>query len=88
MNGLYTIESVRRRDGSVHEREARRKGHRVRIGHIGGDAPLRAEYVDEPGAVLHTSPVSDWVRTDSGKLVVWTGNSVYTFRKIDEEVAD
>ena len=88
MNGLYTIESVRRRDGTVHEREARRKGHRVRVGHIGAGAPLRAEYVDEPGAILHTSPVSDWIRADSGKLVVWTGNSVYTFRIVNEEAAD
>ena len=87
MSGLYTVESVKNRDGSVHEREARRQGHRVRIIRIGSSAPLLAEYIDEKDTILRTSPVSDWV--DSGeRLIVWTRNSVYTFRKIDEEAAE
>jgi len=87
LNKIYTIESVKHRDGSAHERETRRKGHRVRIGHLGSSAPLIAEYIDEPDAVLRTSPVSDWIRGD-GKLIVWTRNSTYTFRKVEGGAAE
>lgn len=82
---IYVVESIERRDGNVHERFARRQGHRVRILRLAGGVPLLAEYIDEVDMVLRTSLVSDWVRSDE-RLIVWTRNSVYKFRKVNEEV--
>ncbi|MCD9024350.1 hypothetical protein [Cohnella silvisoli] len=93
MTGLYVIESIRdRKTGEAHEREARRKNHRVNILRAEVGHRLIADYVDEPGSTLRTTVVTDadtysldWWLGD--RLVVETENTVYTFRKISEEVA-
>lgn len=80
--GLYVIESIRYRDGTPHEREGRRKGHRVQITHLKRGEVMAAAYVDDGGSILRTTRVQEIVRTDGDEvLVVRTRNSVYTFRK-------
>lgn len=85
--GIYEIESIEYRDGGIHERTDRVKGHRFRIIRLAGSAPLLAEYVDEADVILRTSSVSDWVRSED-RLIIWTRNSVYKFRKVNKEAAE
>ncbi|MEW9697985.1 hypothetical protein [Paenibacillus sp. SI8] len=75
---IYVIDSIRHRDGTPHEREARRKGHRVEIVNCRVGQSMVYGYVDE-GTAVHTSLVQD-VITGEGELVVWTDNSEYTFK--------
>lgn len=78
----YVIESIRYPDGTPHERDARRKGHRVQIAHLKRGEVMAAVYVDDGGKLLRTTRVREIVRTDGDEvLVVRTRNSVYTFRK-------
>lgn len=77
MTQIYTIESIRNRDGSVHERELRRKGHRVKIEDFIG---LIITYIDEADAYLRTSPVESDV-IDGELRIVTTRNTVYTFKE-------
>lgn len=80
---MYVIERIRHKDGKVHERELRRKGHRVLITHVAIGEPLVIVYVDDGDKVLRTSSVeaynADWNSTE--RLVVQTKNSVYVFSK-------
>jgi hypothetical protein len=80
---IYVIEKVRKFNGDFHERELRRKGHRVRINDVQLGIPLFAEYVDENNAILQTSRVTaynaDW--ENANHLNVQTQNTVYIFRK-------
>lgn len=80
----YVIESIRNTDGTAHEREARRKGQRVEIVALYVDLPLFLRYLDEENASLRTSCVRSIEESADG-LVVTTKNTVYTFRKDDEE---
>lgn len=79
---IYVIEKVREKNGAVHERELRRKGHRVTIESLCVEQPLFYRYVTE-GSLVITSTVeafnTDW--ESEGHLVVQTRNSVYCFRK-------
>ena len=85
--GIYEIESIEYRDGGIHERTDRVKGRRFRIIRLAGSAPLLAGYVDEADVILRTSSVCDWVCSDE-RLIVWTRNSVYKFRKVDKEATE
>lgn len=78
----YTIERVRHKNGTVHERELRRKGHRVRVIILTLGAPMILEYVDS-GGYLTTTDVETYTSPEyiGGALVVQTRNSVYTPRK-------
>jgi hypothetical protein len=76
----YVIESVCNQDGTPHERDGRRKGHRVEIIRCTIGAPLTYRYLDEENARVRTSAV-DNVLIGEGLLVVWTRNTVYTFTK-------
>lgn len=80
---MYIIKRIRNKDGSTHEREFRRKGHRVFIAHVELGKPLEAIYVDDGDKKLITSPLegfnSDWV--EQGHLIAQTENSVYVFGK-------
>lgn len=76
----YVIESVSNADGTPHERNARRKGHRVEITRCTIGSPLLYRYLDEEGARVRTSKVTN-VLIGEGLLVVWTRNSLYTFSK-------
>lgn len=80
---MYTIERIRNKDGTTHEREIRRKGHRVFIAHVQLGKPLEIVYVDDGDKVLHTSPIEAYNEgwNEKGHLVVQTKNTVYTFRK-------
>lgn len=81
MSDIYVIESIRNRaDGNPHEREARRKGHRVEILHCCVGDSLLFAYRDDGGKVLRTSAVSSVSHGDDD-LVVWTRNTVYHFTK-------
>lgn len=75
----YVIKSIRHKDGTPHEREARRKGHCVNILSCRVGASMIYAYADE-GSVVHTSMVIDAL-TGEGELVVWTQNTEYTFVK-------
>lgn len=83
INGIYTIDAVKNADGSTHEREARRKGHRVTIKHLKRSEHMLVVYIDEGGKVLRTSRVRHVGESD-GLIQVTTQNSVYTFRKLEE----
>lgn len=80
---MYVIDSVRQKDGTIHERELRRKGHRVFIAHVAIGDPLEVIYVDDSDKVLRTSPLeaynADW--NSAEKLIAQTKNSVYVFSK-------
>ena len=80
---IYVIDSIREKSGKPHEREGRRKGHRVEITDVSLGIPLVARYIDEDTAYLQTSKVeaynAEW--ETSNHLTVQTRNSVYTFRK-------
>lgn len=76
----YVIESVNNADGTPHERDARRKGHRVEIIRCTIGAPLTYRYIDEENARVRTSNVNN-VLVSGDVLVVWTRNTVYTFTK-------
>lgn len=84
MSNVYVIESIRNLDGSAHEREARRKGQRVFIAALCVTYPMALRYLDDDNKGLRTSRVKGIVESADG-LVVTTKNSVYTFRKGDEE---
>lgn len=79
---VFVIERIRKKNGELHERHNRRKGHRVQIESIELGRPLIAKYIDE-GTNLITSDVeaysADW--KSEGFLVLQTANSVYVFRK-------
>ncbi|UKS30191.1 hypothetical protein LOZ80_15120 [Paenibacillus sp. HWE-109] len=77
---IYVIESIRQKDGTPHEREARRICRRVEIVNCRVGESMICVYIDNGGAVLHTSMVID-VLTGEGTLVVWTQNTEYTFVK-------
>ncbi|WP_337102366.1 hypothetical protein [Paenibacillus sp. YIM B09110] len=77
----YVIESVRNHDGSVHERELRRKGQRIIIVKLGLFSPLLAVYVDDGDAVLQTSNVIAYDGKGTDCDTVKTRNTIYTFRK-------
>lgn len=81
---MYIIKRIRNKDGNTHEREFRRKGHRVFIAHVELGKPLEAVYVDDGNKRLTTSPLeafnSDWV--DQRYLIAQTENSVYVFGKV------
>lgn len=78
----YVIESIRKLDGTPHEREARRKGHRVFINKLTTGNPLLLVYVDEVNQLLHTSTVTGISREES-TLTVTTRNTIYTFRRAE-----
>jgi hypothetical protein len=81
---IYVIARIRTKAGISHEREARRKGHRVSIAEINVGNPLILTYIDDCYKMLCTTPVEAF--TDiGGSIVVQTRNSVYVFRA---EVAD
>lgn len=82
----YEIESIRTKDGDIHERELRRKGHRVDIRGVMLDVPLFATYIDDGDRVLVTSPVEAFAETTTS-LVVHTRYSIYLFRKVTEVIA-
>lgn len=77
---IYIVESVRYPEGTPHEREARRKGHRVQIAHLKRGEVMAAVYVDDGGKLLRTTRVREIEQNDD-VLIVHTRNSVYTFRK-------
>lgn len=82
---MYVIESIRNLDGSPHEREARRKGQRVELLRCEPGAPLLACYRDDYNKILRTSTAKHVLATDGAEeVVVYTQNSVYTFRKLEE----
>jgi hypothetical protein len=81
----YVIERIRKKSGGSHEREARRKGHRVQIGLLQIGAPMLLVYVDDDDKVLRTSPVEAYSCEPDGSigdyLSVQTQNTVYCFRR-------
>jgi hypothetical protein len=85
MSQLYVIESIRNRDGSPHEREARRKGQRVELLQYGPGAPMLVCYRDDHNKILRTSAIENTFYTDGEQdIVVHTQNTVYTFRRLPE----
>lgn len=83
---IYIIERItRRQDGSTHERELRRKGHRVSIVTLMIGAPMIAVYVDDDNKVLTTSNVI-LISRFGDVLKVSTSNSVYTLREAGDSV--
>ncbi|MGE7271392.1 hypothetical protein ACQKK5_08030 [Brevibacillus panacihumi] len=80
--GTYTIDRIRHKNGTVHERELRRKGHRVNVVKLTLGSPMILEYVDS-GGYLMTTEVEAYTPPEyiRGALVVQTRNSVYTLRK-------
>ncbi|MGF9711666.1 hypothetical protein [Paenibacillus naphthalenovorans] len=79
----YVIESVRHRDGSVHEREERRKGQRVVFAVCDVGFSMIYVYPDDDNKIVRTSAVEE-IDVGSDDVVVTTQNTVYTFRKITE----
>lgn len=84
---LYIIESIRNRDGTPHEREARRKGQRVEILSCEVGAPMLVCYRDDINRIMRSSPVIHVHQTEGNEtILVHTENSVYTFEKSEEGV--
>ena len=83
---IYVIDRIRTLNGAIHERESRRKGHRVSIKNVEVGLPLVMRYIDEKDTVLITSPVaavaSDW--KSKKVLVIQTRDTVYTIMKEDD----
>jgi hypothetical protein len=84
---IYEIERIRNKTtGEPHERESRRKGHRVKLEILKLGKPMFLRYIDEEDAILQTSRVEAYnaeYKTASF-LTVQTRNTVYMFRKVSE----
>lgn len=84
----YVIERIRQKNGQPHEREARRKGHRVQLVELTLGSPLILTYPDDGNKVLQTSAVEAFNVNDDGSLrervVIQTRNSVYVLQKLKE----
>lgn len=89
---IYTIVRIRDKSGNPHEREARRKGHRVDIAFLRVGLPMMLVYIDEEDARLLTSPVEEYSRdgevNPEDRLIVKTRDSVYVFEKWTEVGGD
>lgn len=78
----YIIDKIRNlSDGSIHERETRRKGHEVRLLVLQAGACMLWEYIE--GGMVRTSIVQKF-KYDNGVLSVITENSSYEFKGVLE----
>lgn len=79
---VYIIDRIKRKDGSVDERELRRKGQRVVIENLNVGESLVLQFLDDRSRSLVTTSVEayndDWEST--GHLIVQTTNSIYSLR--------
>ncbi len=76
----YVLHSVRNRDGSINERELRRKGHRVEIINCREGEKMLFSYPDDDDKFVQTTRVIGTMDYPD-VLKVFTNNSIYTFRK-------
>ena len=83
---MYVIERIRQKNGQPHEREARRKGHRVQIVTLEIGSPMILSYPDDGNKILQTSAVEAFSVDGAGELsgIIQTRNSVYVLRKLKE----
>lgn len=83
LGAVYEIHKIRDRySDKIHEREVRRKGHRVNIFHLEMNQFMYWTYIDGSG-ITRTSEVKSFSNSaDGATLTVTTKNSVYTFKKI------
>jgi hypothetical protein len=85
---IYEIEKIRNKTtGEPHEREIRRKGHRVKLEQMELEMPMLLRYVDEEDAILRTSIVEAYNADYKivNHLIVQTKNTVYVFRKVADQ---
>jgi hypothetical protein len=85
---IYVIDKIRdKKTGEPHERETRRKGHRVKLERLELGVPMFMRYIDEEDALLQTSGVEAYnAEYKTAKhLTVQTKNTVYMFRKVVDQ---
>lgn len=85
LDTVYEIYQIRDRyTGEIHERETRRQGHKLKLGHLRIGEIMIWDYLDGTGYV-RTSTVKSFSSSEDGNLfTVTTRNTNYTFKRHEE----